>query len=223
LPPREAMIGGLLDRRAMSVVYGGSNTGKTFLVLDLSACITLGKEWHGRRVRKGTVVYIAAEGGLGLAERLTAYRQHRGIKVNDVPLYIIPEPIDLCRRYADVPLLLQRIGELPKEPPLELIVIDTLSRAMAGGNENSPDDMGQFVSNCDRLRRTSAHVMVVHHSGKDDARGARGQASVRAPHRRGPHRCLGWQRVVCKPLTAPLRRRPDCECRSQGSRAGKSR
>jgi len=181
LPRREAVVGGLLDRGAMSVVFGGSNTGKTFLVLDLSACITLGAEWRGRKVRKGTVVYIAAEGGLGILERLTAYRLYHGVEADGVPLYIIPESIDLCRADADVALLLQRIGDLPKEPPLELIVVDTLSRAMAGGNENSPDDMGRFVRHCDRLRiETRAHVLVIHHAGKDDSRGARGHSLLKA-------------------------------------------
>jgi RecA-family ATPase len=69
LPRREPIISGLLDRAAMSVVYGGSNTGKTFFALDLSACIALDREWRGRKVRHGAVVYIAAEGGLGIEER----------------------------------------------------------------------------------------------------------------------------------------------------------
>ena len=181
LPRREALIGGLLDRGAMSVVFGGSNTGKTFFTLDLSACIALNREWRGRKPRHGAVVYIAAEGGLGIEERLTAYRLHHGVKADGVPLYIIPEPIDICRADTDIALLLQRIGALPNAAPLELIVIDTLSRAMAGGNENSSDDMGRFVRHCDRLKiETGAHVMVIHHAGKDDSRGARGHSLLKA-------------------------------------------
>src|SRR6185369_16098598 len=49
------------------------------------------------------------------------------------------------------------------------------------GNENSPEDMGRFVSSCDRLREAGeCHVMVVHHCGKDTAKGARGHSSLRA-------------------------------------------
>jgi hypothetical protein len=41
--------------------------------------------------------------------------------------------------------------------------------------------MGALVSNIDRLRQTSgAHVMLVHHSGKDGAKGARGHSLLRA-------------------------------------------
>src|SRR5262249_21188651 len=98
--------------------------------------------------------------------------------VTDVPFYVIPEPIDLCRSDADVNLLLRRIGKLP---PLALIEIDTVSRTMNGGNENAPDDMGRFVAHCDKLRlATTAHVLAIHHSGKDEARGARGHSLLKA-------------------------------------------
>jgi hypothetical protein len=127
------------------------------------------------------VAYIAAEGGLGLEERLTAFRHHHDISTEGVPFYIIPEPIDLCRSPNDTKLLLERIAELPADTELALIVVDTLSRAMAGGNENSPDDMGAFVRHCDLLRmKTRAHVLVIHHAGKDDSRGARGHSLLKA-------------------------------------------
>ena len=63
---------------------------------------------------------------------------------------------------------------------IALVVVDTLARAMTG-NENAPDDMGQFVAACGRIREASeGHVLVVHHCGKDLARGARGHSSLRA-------------------------------------------
>lgn len=62
-----------------------------------------------------------------------------------------------------------------------LIIIDTLARAMAGGDENSGQDMGALIRNVDLIREeTDAHVMLIHHSGKDASRGARGHSSLRA-------------------------------------------
>jgi RecA/RadA recombinase len=181
LPKREGLITGLLDCGSMSLVYGPSGCGKTFLVLDMTAHLALGWEWREREVKQGAVIYIAAEGGLGLEERLTAFRQQHEISAEGVPFYIIPEPIDLCRSPNDTKLLLERIAVLPSNPPLALIVVDTLSRAMSGGNENSPDDMGAFVRHCDQLRmKTKASVMVIHHAGKDDSRGARGHSLLKA-------------------------------------------
>jgi len=181
LPKRKSLIAGLLDSAGMSVVYGGSGSRKTFFVLDIAAHVSLGWDWRGRKIKPGAVVYVAAEGGLGIEERLTAFLQHHGIDAEGVPLYLIPEPIDLCRSEDDTKLLIERLKELPSDPAVVLIVIDTLSRAMAGGNENSPDDMGRFVSRCDALRMaTRAHVLVIHHSGKDTDRGARGHSLLKA-------------------------------------------
>ena len=60
------------------------------------------------------------------------------------------------------------------------MVVDTLARAMTG-NENAPEDMGSFVAACGRIREAcEGHVLVVHHCGKDAAKGARGHSSLRA-------------------------------------------
>jgi hypothetical protein len=181
LPRREPMIAGLLDRGGMSVVFGASGSCKTFFCLDLSIRKALGAEWRGKKLDQGAVAYIAAEGGIGIADRLDAYRNYHKVKTEDVPLYIFPEPIDLCHSDADVKLLVRRILDLPQQPAIELVVVDTLSRALAGGDENGPRDMGAFIRNLDQLRLlTKAHALVIHHTGRDESRGARGHASLKA-------------------------------------------
>lgn len=177
LPKRRALIKGLLDCSAMSIVYGESNCGKTFLALELAAHIARGMNWRGRKTRQGAVVYIAAEGGLGLEERLTAFRRHHAMQEYP-PFYLIPAAINLCSEDCDTAEL---IGEINALVNVAVVVIDTLSRAMAGGNENSPDDMTAFIGKCDRIKEeTGAHIMVIHHSGKDSSKGARGHSALRA-------------------------------------------
>ena len=62
-----------------------------------------------------------------------------------------------------------------------MVVIDTLSRALAGGDENSSADMGAFVKRCDEIRAaTGAALHVIHHAGKNTAKGARGHSLLRA-------------------------------------------
>jgi hypothetical protein len=59
--------------------------------------------------------------------------------------------------------------------------VDTLARAMGGGDENATKDMGVLVKHSDLIRDSSqAHVMFIHHTGKDTARGARGSSALRA-------------------------------------------
>lgn len=56
--------------------------------------------------------------------------------------------------------------------------MDTLARSFGSGNENAPQDMGEFIQGCDDLMHEfGATVLVVHHTGKDAQSGARGHSS----------------------------------------------
>ncbi|MDX9690702.1 MAG: AAA family ATPase [Alphaproteobacteria bacterium] len=68
------LVKNLIEDAGLSVIYRESNSGKTFLALDLAAHISLGWSWQNRKVKKSAVVYIAAESGLGIGERVQAFR-----------------------------------------------------------------------------------------------------------------------------------------------------
>ncbi len=175
------LIKGWLGRGQMSVVYGPSNVGKSFFSLDMALCISASVEWQGSKVKGGPVLYLATEGGNAFQSRCVALRKQYG--VTDAPLAVRPSPVDLLRPEADLAGLIELCKQIEadKGEPLSMIVIDTLSRAMAGGDENGPTDMTSFIANADALRDvTGAHIMIVHHSGKDTAKGARGHSSLRA-------------------------------------------
>lgn len=175
------LVKGLLSSGAMSVIYGPSNSGKTFFALDLAYHIAIGAPWRGRRVVQASVLYLAAEGGTGVLNRISALKRRHG--VCDVPMAVKRAGMDLLHDQAD----LQHIAELSAQvkarnpqAPL-LIVIDTLSRIMVGGDENSAADMTALIRNVDGIRElTGAHIVLVHHTGKDTAKGARGHSSLRA-------------------------------------------
>ena len=137
-------------------MFGPSGCGKTFFALDLAVHVARGQPWRGRAVLQGAVVYVAAEGGHGILDRLTAFSCKYGIDPKDVPFYVIPEPIDLCNSETE-DLLSCHLGNL-RDQPVRLLVIDTVSRALAGGNENSSDHMGALVQRCDKLRAAPAHT-----------------------------------------------------------------
>jgi len=175
------LIKDVIAQGAMSVVYGPSNSGKTFFVLDMMFHLATGKEWRGRRTVPAAVLYLAAEGGRGIANRIAALRQHTG--VTEASLALRRGGLDLLKSEADLQAVYDFCAEIHERYPdrPRVIVIDTLSRVMAGGDENGPADMTQFIKNVDLIReRTGAHICIVHHSGKDAARGARGHSSLRA-------------------------------------------
>lgn len=178
---QDPLIEGLIDRLSSTVMYGASNVAKTFVALDLSFHIAAGIDWRGFKVAQGAVVYVAAEGGRGILKRVAALKVKHGVE--NVPLYIIPCPIDLLNSNADLRELLKLIQQAAEMAgkPIQLVVIDTLSRALAGGDENSSTDMGEFVRQVDLIReKAKTAALTVHHSGKDAAKGARGHSLLRA-------------------------------------------
>ncbi|MFD1794719.1 AAA family ATPase [Paracoccus aurantiacus] len=178
---RRYLVKGWMDRGAFSVVYGESNVGKTFLALDMALHIAAGADWHGSRIHEPQqVVYVAAEGGTGLNNRIAAYRRdQKDLTDAAAPNFmVLAEGLDLCTG-EDAQYLAEALNNADVRPAL--IVIDTLARVMGNGDENTAKDMGQLVRSVDRLRaETGAHVMVIHHSGKDASKGARGSGSLRA-------------------------------------------
>jgi hypothetical protein len=179
----EDFVEGLLIKAAMSVTYGPSNCGKTFFMADLALHVALGLEWRGREVEQAGVIYCAMEGAHGIQNRVAAFALACGLTGQEIPFAIIPVALNLLDPEADTSRLIDAIAEAAARMaiPVGLVVMDTLSRAMAGGNENSPEDMGALVANSDRIRQaTGAHVAWIHHSGKDQAQGARGHSLLRA-------------------------------------------
>lgn len=172
---RPYIVKGWLERGQVSVLYGPSNAGKSFLALDIAHHVAKGLTWGRRRTRKGRVLYVAAEGGGSFANRIAA--------LDRPEFWTYVSPMTLTGRDgAAAPLaeVLQHLSAVGGEP-FALIIFDTMARVMGGLDENTAPDIAQLVAGLDLIRRaTGAHVMLVHHTGKDAARGARGHSSLRA-------------------------------------------
>lgn len=173
-PPRKMLVKGLLGVGEMSVFFGEPKCGKSFIVTHLCLSIATNEPWFGKKVLQGSVLYVAAEGAGGFAKRIEAHRQHYG-GIDGAPVHVVLTSINLRECEADVEPLIY----WAKETGAKLIVIDTLSRTIAGGNENSPEDMGTYIANCDRIREgTGAHVLIIHHKPKGNNNTPRGHSSL---------------------------------------------
>jgi hypothetical protein len=171
----------LLLAGSLFVVFGESNSGKTFFVLDLALAIAAGIHWRGRRTRRGLVIYVAGEGAASVRARVTAYRMTYP-EITKLPFAIVPQPVDFLSP-GSVKTLIETIRAAEKEcgEKVTLVIIDTFARAVAGGDENSAQDVGVAVAAADRIRaETGAAVGFVHHAGKDPSKGARGSSALRA-------------------------------------------
>lgn len=177
---RPALVDGLLSPNALSFWYGPSNVYKSFLLMDLGACIAMGREWFGRKVQQTAVMYLAAEGGAEIVNRVAAIKKH--YDATDFPFVVCEEPVNLCSQSAD-PIkafiaMLQSAGDAVG-CRVGFIVIDTLNATFGGGDENSTKDMTTYKNRLLEIKsQTGAHIAVIHHVGKDASRGARGSGAL---------------------------------------------
>lgn len=174
------VVKGIIPASSLCSIYGASGSYKSFLAGSWACHVSTGRHWGGRRVAHGAVLYVVGEGGIGVPRRVKAWEVVHGEQVKN--LYLVNRPI-----FPAVPLDVDEMviaaSQVERETgkPVRMIILDTLARCFGGNDENDSRDMGAFVRGCDELkRRTGATVLVVHHSGKDETKGARGSSAFRA-------------------------------------------
>lgn len=173
------LIDGLIPAESFGVVFGEPGAGKSFSVLDMACSVSSSEPWQGLDTGdEGIVVYISAEGGNGMRFRKRAWEQmHR-----PAPLMRVLPITTIIDDPKDVGQLVQVFREYRRriDQPIKMVVIDTLNRSM-GGNENDNSEMADFVRGCEKIQAEhQCGVLVVHHSGKDAEKGARGASALKA-------------------------------------------
>jgi KaiC/GvpD/RAD55 family RecA-like ATPase len=174
---------GVLPRQHVGMVYGASGSGKSFIVLDMCMAHARGIQWRGLSTAQCGVTYVAAEGAGGFVKRVRAYCQHHNVDMSEVskwfgvidgaPDFMDVEEVKRVRAAIDARVHATGV-------PVGLIVLDTLSRVTPDADEQSKE-MGVALDLATRLAKsTGALVLIVHHSGKDATRGARGWSGMKA-------------------------------------------
>jgi len=174
-PPLRYLIKNIIPHAELVVMFGDSGSGKTFMALDMAMAVARGIEWRGKKVHQGRVVYVAAEDYYGVCDRAQAYAHQHEVNLDALPFAVINAAPNL--------LLKLEALEVAKEigGGAALVVIDTFAKSMPGGEENGGKDMGLALSHCKGIHRaTGAVVLMIHHSGKDPSKGARGWSGLRA-------------------------------------------
>ena len=171
LPPLAWCVRGVLPAVGLAALFGPSSSGKSFLGFDLAAAIAGGWRWFDHRVTPAPVVYAALEGEAGFKLRAQAWEMHHGQRLPD-GLRMMLQPFRLTQP--------QDVADLAAVVPAGAVLfLDTLNRAAPTADENSSRDMGEILEAAKRLQAaTGGLVVLVHHTGKDSARGLRGHSSL---------------------------------------------
>lgn len=171
--PKETIIKGTLGAGEFTTISGLPGTGKSVIVTDMACHIAAGMEWHGRKIRQGLVIYVAAERKKLTERRMMAFRKEHGVA--DVPLLVVGGRLDFTKGdLKDARDLIKAVqdAETITGQKCVWVIIDTLTRVFGAGDQNASKDMSRFVQSCDEiLAATEAHVTAIHHSAWSGERG----------------------------------------------------
>lgn len=174
------IVKNVLPAEAFCTIIGHPGCGKSFLALDLALHIGAGMPWQDRKVRRGLVIYLAAEGQRGQQNRVEAWKRH--YSAQGLSFAMIPVAVNLRDREADLPKLFETIMAALHQSGVDLsvLVVDTLNRTFGGGDENGTD-MAEYVANVGRIQaQFGCTTIVVHHIPKNsETVSERGHGSLR--------------------------------------------
>lgn len=174
LPPMRWRIHHVLPTEGFGAIYGPSGSGKSFLVIDMAAAVAGASEWFGHKVKRGSVLYVALEGGAGISKRIKAWEMANEQAYPDGVRFLIES-----FKLLDQDDVLALAAAIDAAGGADVILIDTLNRAAPGADENGPEDAGRILEAVKSLQQmTGGLVLLVHHSGKDTTKGMRGHSSL---------------------------------------------
>jgi AAA domain len=161
-PEPEWLVEPFIVSGGFSVLFGPSGTYKSFAAVA----------WAAKS--PGVSVYVSGEGSpRKFGDRVAAWERSASTGSG---ILCVPHAVNLLdpAETAELSAALRNVGDL------ELLVVDTASRNMAGGDENSTRDMALLVSVIDKLRRDhQCAALVLHHSGHENTDRERGSSALR--------------------------------------------
>lgn len=171
------LVKNVFPANSLAVMYGASGSGKSFMALDMCIAIARGDVWRGHKTTKGRVIYVAAEGATGFRRRLHAFARQHSVPLDSIDVWVVAKPPSLL----DPAVVKQLIAAIKPMMPVCMVVLDTFAQVTAGGNENSSEDMGKALKHAQKIAEIlGCAVLLIHHSGKDESRGARGWSGIKA-------------------------------------------
>lgn len=171
MPEPEWLVEGVLQRQSAALMFGKSNTFKSFLAIDLLLSVVTGRSWHGQTVKPGRGALIATEGANGVGR----FRVPGWFDNYDIPLdvrrnvFLLPHEATLDDK-SEIERLIAEVAALGK---LDLIVFDIFGGTMMG-SEVEDTTARAWVRGVQRLMRaTGASTLTVAHTGWADQSRAR--------------------------------------------------
>ena len=167
--PRPAeLIHGVLHKGSKAIYGGNSKAFKTWQLIRVAVCVSLGIPWLDFITTEGRVLYINFElQAFAVQERIRA--------ICDAMRQDIPGNLDVWNLRGFATPLHKLIPELLRQVDGEgydLIIPDPVYKTLDGRNENDAGDIGEVCNEIESVAvRTGAAVMFGAHFAKGNASG----------------------------------------------------
>jgi AAA domain len=186
--PPQWLVKRMLPRSGVALLSGQYAAGKTFVGVDLSLSLVFGREFLARRVRSGSVLWIAAEGGGEIDSRVEAARagKFQDGHAGEIPFFVTEPPAGLSQHniitwleHAVADALWESAEKFDAD--LRLVVIDTLAACFNITDENDNAEAARLMKELARVGNASdVLVMPIAHHGKNAETGVRGASAYGA-------------------------------------------
>lgn len=174
-PPKAWLVPGWFGAGDVVLARGKPKGGKSTLIALLAAAAGGAGLWLNRAAGRGAVLWIAAERADDTTRNLFAV-----IDDDNAPIAIAAGAVDLTKAdtAGDLIAACRRLAA-DTRLPVVLVVIDTLSRCIAGADENSAKEMSLVMATLNAVAsEIGATIVVLHHTTKTG--GTRGSTAIDA-------------------------------------------
>jgi hypothetical protein len=176
-PPVEYLIEGWIPEGATSVFAGASGAGKSLHVVDWMMRLKHGMPWRTVEVQPCSCLYLCGEGRQGMGARLRAWTLQHSPGPSDRYVMVsnrIPAIAEEGEGERILAAMLEQLAEARGHAP-GLVIVDTLSQALAGGDENG-SDVVPLMNNLAAIRdQFGCTTMAVHHIRKPGTKPTNGE------------------------------------------------
>ena len=177
---KRQIVEGVISEDDLVGTYGKPKCGKSVLVGDRNFHVAAGlDDWLGHAVTQCGVLHVAAERAAVVKRRYAALRKHYGI--TNIPLAVRGRRVDLCSNDRDAKTIVECCKRMEDITQIRtgLVCVETVNRVLAGGDENSPKDMGALVDNLALIQELARVALnYVHHIPADGSNRLRGHGSL---------------------------------------------
>lgn len=199
-PIQTPLVDGLFPRTGLGQIYGDSGVGKSFASVSLALSVATGQSsWGGRDLKVNgptEVFYIAAEGGEPWSRMIKSWKVAHGMDPETpIPTFKYLDFENVGSNGSRLELTksglaendgmmgvkdLQKYLKETMDFHPKLIIIDPQANVTSGVDENSKSLMDVLLPLKYWANDDKSLILLVHHTGKDGAKGARGSSSQKA-------------------------------------------